>query len=106
MDVADNVVYIITIDHYLAMAAVYELVLELFHRAVLNVDGINLGSGYHTVTHLGIGKVEGIVKQLHLVLYLRVVLGIVYARLHQIVEVDLGKLLALRLLGQSDAEQA
>ena len=45
-------------------------------------------------------------KQLHLVLYLRVVLGIVYARLHQIVEVDLGKLLALRLLGQSDAEQA
>ena len=78
MDIADDVVDILAVDDNLRVSALDKLVLQLFDGAFVNVDSLNLRSRHHTVAHLCIGKVQRVMEDFHLFLYL-VVLGIVDA---------------------------
>ena len=65
MDVADDMVNILVVDHNLAMATLHENLLQLFYRGSI-LNGINLRAGNHTVADLGLRKLEGILEDLHL----------------------------------------
>lgn len=109
MYVADDMVNVALIDYNLTVSALYELLLQLVEGAVIGVDGIDFRTRYHTVADLCIGEVEGILKNLYLIVDVVVVLGVVDARLHEIVEVDLRKrsfLLLSRYLHAEEAEHA
>ena len=105
MDIANDMVDVFPIDNKFRVTALHETVLQLFHRTVFYVNSLYLRTRYHTVAHLGVRKVEGVMEYLHLVLNLVFVFGIVDARLHQIVEINLREFLILLFLGNPDAEQ-
>ena len=77
VDIANDMVDIPPIDNHLGVSTLDELVSELFDRTILYIDGVNLRTRHHTVTHLRIGEIEGIMEHFHLVLNLCIVLGIV-----------------------------
>ena len=82
MDIANDMVDVFPIDNKFRVTALHETVLQLFHRTVFYVNSLYLRTRYHTVAHLGVRKVEGIMEYLHLVLYLVLVFSIVDTRLH------------------------
>ena len=81
-------VYVVVIDNNLRVSALYKLLHELLSGAVVYVDSVYLRSGHHAVAHLGLRKVESVLKHLHLIINL-IVLRVVYARLYKIVEINL-----------------
>ena len=100
MDVANDVVDILTEHDNLRVTTLNEFAFQLLNATVVNVYCINLCTRHHTVAHLRIGKVEGVMEYFHLLFYLVFVLGIIDTRLHQKVEVNLCKFLIVTLLGQ------
>ena len=98
MDVADDMVDVVLIYDNLRESALYKLVAEFIHCAVLHIHRLNLGAWHHAIPHLGVAEVEGVVEDLHLGGYLLVVLGVVDTALHEIVEIHTGKACSLLLL--------
>ena len=105
MDVADHVVDVFMIDQNLTVAALDEHLHQLFDGRRI-FYGIDLGARHHTVAHLRIGEIEGILENLDLLADIVFIVGIVDAGLHQIVEVDLRELPFLSAFLHPDAYQA
>ena len=77
------------VDDNLRVAALYELLHQFVDGAVVDVNGVHLSTRHHTVAHLAVGEVEGVLEYLHLLVNLLVAMCILDARLHEIVEVYL-----------------
>ena len=87
------------------MSALYEFLFQLFDiTRILNC--IYLRTRHHTVTHLCLREIQGILEDTHLLLDILLVLGIIDTALHQIVQVHLSKLLVFRRRVPFDAKHA
>ena len=89
MNVSHHVVYIILVNNNFREAALDKSVEEFFYRATFYVNSLHLCAWHHTVSYLSICKIECILEYLHLVFNILIILGIIYARLHKIIEVYL-----------------
>ena len=78
MDVTDDVVDVFLIDDNLGLAALDEDVFQLVHAARF-VNRTDFGARYHTIAHLDVGEVEGILEYLHFIGYFLFRTGIVDA---------------------------
>ena len=105
VDVAHDVVYVVAVHDNLRVAALDELLLQLLDTAV-DAHGVNLSTGHHAIAHADIRELERVLENLHLIVNVLVVLGIVYAGVYQVVEVYLGKSLIVVLLFHADTHYA
>ena len=102
MDITDDVVDVLVIDDDLAMAALDEGLLEFLDGGGV-FDSIDLRTGHHTVAHLRLREVKGVLEDLDLLAYQVLITGIVDTGLHEIVEIDLRELPFFVLLRHADA---
>ena len=80
---------VVLVDDNLGVAAFYEFLHEFLGSAVVYVNGIDFGAWHRAVAHFAIGEIESILEYLYFVVYFIFVLRVLYARLHQVVEVNL-----------------
>ena len=92
-------------DDYLAVSTLYKTLLKLVKGTVICIDGIDFSTWYHAVTNLGIREVKGVLEYLNLIVDVVIVLGIIYAGLYQVVEIDFGKCTCFLFLSNLDADQ-
>ena len=90
MNIADDVVDILFVDHYFGVSALYEPCFELFDIDILG-HGHYFGSRFHAVAHLEFREVERILEYFHLVVDIRALWRILDAALQEEVEVDLAE---------------
>ena len=105
MDIARDVVNILMIDNNLRLSAIHKDGHQVIQRTVV-LYGLNLRSGYHTVAHLSVGKVQSILENLHFLVDIVLILSIINTRLHQIVEVHFRKCIVVFLLLYLKAKDA
>ena len=68
-------------------------------------DGIHLRTGHHTVAHLRLGEIKGILEDLHLLTDLVFIFGVVNTGLYKVIEVNFCEFALLRLFRHTDAHQ-
>ena len=78
MDIANDVVDVFVVDDNLAVAALYETLLELVNAAGV-FNGVNLRSGHHTVADLRLREIECVLEYLYLLFNIVVTPGVVNA---------------------------
>ena len=76
---------ILVVDDDLRMTALHETGHQLFHATGI-FHGTDLCTRDHTVANLRFGEVKRILENLHLILYLLIILGILDGWLYEIVE--------------------
>ena len=91
VDIAHDMVNVSLIDYQLTVSAFHEILQQFSRCTRVHIDGMNLRSVNHAVANLGIGEVEGVLKNLHFIAYRLIVRSVIYGRLQKIVEVDLGE---------------
>ena len=104
MYVSDDVVNVFLVDNHFAMTALHEYLQQLVDAA-FDADGMDFGTRYHAVAHLGIRKVERVLEDFDFIFNLVVTLGVVNARLKKIVEVNLCERVVVALLLHPYAEK-
>ena len=93
------------IDNNLRLSAIHKDGHQVIQRTVV-LYGLNLRSGYHTVAHLSVGKVQSILENLHFLVDIVLILSVINTRLHQIVEVHFRKCIVVFLLLYLKAKDA
>ncbi len=76
VDVAEHIVNVLAVDDYLGASRLGEQLAKLCGRGSVDVHGHNLVTWGHAVAQVGGGEVESVVENLHFVLHLGFLLGL------------------------------
>ena len=93
------------VDDDLAVATLDEGLFEFLDGGSV-FNGINLRTGHHTVAHLRLGEVKGVLEDFYFLTNLVIIFSIVDTGLHEVVKVDFRELTLFVLLGHTDTHQS